>query len=182
MKKDTQQKNDPKLTHWKSLQNPNFIGAYTLMEMGVQELEVTIQMFRKERVQNGKGEQVEASILYLKEQKPLWLNTINQQTISRVLGTPFVENWIGKTITLYIDKVKIDSDAGLASIEDLFVEAIRVREFATKNEAELLTPEHPKFIRIKQGISQGSVTLEQVKSKYKFDDKTEKLLTNGGLV
>lgn len=181
MGKDTQKK-DQKKTHWKTLKNPNFIGAYTLIEMGVQELEVTIQAFKRERVPNEKGDLVEASLLYLKDHKPLWLNTTNQQTISRVLGTPFVQDWVGHKITLFVDKVKIDGVSGLASIEDMFVEAIRVREYSTKDQAELLTQDHPKFLRIKQGISMGNVTIEQVRSKYSFDEKTEKLLTNGSLV
>lgn len=181
MAKETQ-KTEQKKTHWKTLKNPNFIGAYTLIEMGVQELEVTIQSFRRERVPNERGELVEASLLYIEGRKPLWLNTVNQQTISRVLGTPFVQDWVGKKITLFVDKVKFEHASGLASIEDMFVEAIRVREYSTKDQAELLTQDHPKFLRIKQGIAMGSVTLEQVKSKYSFDDKTEKLLTNGGLV
>lgn len=168
--------------HWKTFKNPNFIGAYTLIEMGVQELEVTIQAFKRERVPNEKGELVEASLLYLKDYKPLWLNTTNQQTISRVLGTPFVQDWVGKKITLFVDRVKIDGASGLASIEDMFVEAIRVREYSTKDQAELLTEDHPKFLRIKQGISMGNVTIEQVRSKYSFDENVEKLLTNGSLV
>lgn len=175
---DASNQTEEQKLHWRTLKNPNFIGAYTLIEMGVSELEVAIKDFKREMVKNNKGQDVEATILYLEGQKPLWLNDVNQQTISRVLGTPFIKEWSGKKITLFVDKVKVENTFGLASIEDMFVEAIRVREYSTKDQAEALTEEHPKFLRIKQGIAMGSVTIEQVRSKYTFDEKVEKLLTN----
>lgn len=166
----------PKKMHWRSLQNPNYTGHYTLLEMGVNELEVLITRVTKEPVLDANGQSKMATLLYMEGLKPLWLNTTNQKTIERVLGTPFVQEWVGKKITLYVDKVKIESYTGLASVEDMFVDAIRVREFATKNDAELLTKDHPKFMRIKHGLMQKSVTIQQIMSKYRFDDETKEML------
>ncbi len=177
-----EQKSEQKKVHVKSLRNPMYIGAHTLIEMGVSEVEATISKVTREKAHSNNGETVQATIVYLNEFKPLWLNKTNEDNVIIALGTPFVHEWVGKKITLCIEKVLQKSEHGLASVDDMFVDAIRVKKYATKDQAELLTADHPKFLRIKQGIAMGSVTLEQVKSKYSFDDKTEKLLTNGGLV
>jgi hypothetical protein len=170
-----------KLMHWRSLQNPNFTGHYTLLERGLSELEVLITKVSKEPVLDAHGQGKMATLLHMEGMKPLWLNTINQKTIERVLGTPFVQEWVGKRITLFVDKVKIESYSGLASIEDMFVDAIRIREFATKDDAEPLTPDHPKFMRIKQGIAQKSITMQQILSKYTIDNETREMLLSTDL-
>lgn len=162
--------------HWKTLQNPRFIGSYTLIEMGVKELEVTITSVAREMVKNGSGDEEEATICYLDGQKELWLNITNQKTISRVLKSPLVNDWIGKTITLYVEKIKDDQASPLASIEDMWIDALRVREFETRDLAEVLSEKHPKYENICKALSAKIVTIENLKSKYTFDHKVEKTL------
>ncbi len=171
---------DPNLEsnpHWRTLQNPKFIGAHTLIDMGVKELEVEIIDVTRKLETRGDGTSQEATVLYFKDQKPLWLNVINQKTIQRVLQSPKVLDWVGKTITLYIEKV-VDQDAPLSSIEDVWIDAIRVREFASRKEAEILNEEHPKFKNVCEGIRHKAVTIEAIKTKYNVDERVEKLLQN----
>jgi len=162
------------LKHWKSLRDDRFIGSHTLIERGLKELEVTIIDVKKETLQSigFNARQQDVTLAYLEGEKPLWLNKINQQTIERVLKTPFVKNWSGQKITLFVDRVKV-TDIAIANIEDMFVDALRVREFSTKDTAETLDLFHPKWERIIQALKAKSITIEQLKSKYVFDKSIE---------
>jgi hypothetical protein len=50
--------------------------------------------------------------------KPLILNKTNCQIITRNLGTPYIEEWAGKSITIYAAKVRAFGE---------MTEAIRVK-------------------------------------------------------
>ena len=43
----------------------------------------------------------ECSVAYLQGQKPFILNRTNQKMISKVLGSPYIEDWAGHWITIY---------------------------------------------------------------------------------
>jgi len=107
------------LTHWKKLDNPDYLGAYALMPG--QDLVVTIKSVGQEDVYNPSSNKketctvarfVEAGI------KPMILNSTNCKTIAKIHGTPYIEEWAGKSIAIYIEKVKAFGD---------IVEALRIR-------------------------------------------------------
>ena len=109
-----------KVTHWKRLTNPNYIGAHDL-EPG-QELTVTIDSVSTEMVKCFDGKSVkEESCIVAKlkgAKKPLILNKTNCRIISRNFNTPYIEEWGGKTITMYVAKVKAFGE---------LVDAIRIK-------------------------------------------------------
>ena len=57
-----------KLTHWKKLINPDYLGAYSLD--GMKELNVTIEKVVREMVTGTGGKKEECTVAYLKNQKP----------------------------------------------------------------------------------------------------------------
>jgi hypothetical protein len=92
------------LTHWKKLTNPNYIGSEILQPS--QELKLTIEKVVKENVKTVEGNQ-ECIVAYFKGgTKGMILNKTNMKIITKVLETPYIEQWIGKTITIYAAKVK----------------------------------------------------------------------------
>jgi hypothetical protein len=104
------------LTHWKKLTNPNYIGA-EILQPG-QELKLTIEKVVREQVKTAEGTQ-ECTVAYFKGgQKGMIINKTNAKIISKVLDTPFIEQWIGKSIIIYAAKVKAFGD---------MVEALRVK-------------------------------------------------------
>lgn len=109
-----------KLTHWKKLTNPDYLGAYAL-EPG-QDLIVTIKSVANEVVVGADGKKETCSVMRFKENvKPLVLNATNSKTITKLLKTPYIEEWAGRKIQLYVEKnVKAFGDV---------VDAIRVRQF-----------------------------------------------------
>lgn len=106
----------PEKTHWKQLVNPDFIGAYAL---GGQDLTLTIATVKRERIVGAQGKSEECTVVYWKEDyKPFICNRTNAKTISKVHGTPYIEDWAGKRITLYPSTTKFGGE---------LVECLRVR-------------------------------------------------------
>jgi hypothetical protein len=92
-------------THWKKLTNPDYLGSYAFQPG--EEKTVTIKEVKREMVFNpSNGSKEECTVAYFVEDlKPLILNTTNCKTIARVWGTPYVEDWAGRKITLKVKKV-----------------------------------------------------------------------------
>lgn len=110
------------LTHWKKLTNPNYFGAYSL-EDG-QDVILTIRSVRQENVVGSDGKKEECIVCYWNEnEKPMILNVTNCKAISKIVGTPYIEQWGGHKVQIGAEKV---------SAFGVVVDALRVRSFAPK--------------------------------------------------
>ena len=103
-------------THWKQLHNPDYIGAYSLPDG--KDIVVTIESVSKELVTSNGGKKEECTVAKLKGQKPMILNVTNCRTIANIYNSPYVEDWIGKSITLFVST---------ASLKGEQVECLRIR-------------------------------------------------------
>lgn len=91
-------------THWKKYFNPNYLGAYAFQPGEVKTL--TLKSVVREIVESQQGKE-ECTVLHFHEdEKPLILNKTNSEMIAKVWGTPYVEDWPGKRISLKVKKVK----------------------------------------------------------------------------
>lgn len=149
--------------HWKTLTNPDYIGAYAL-EPG-KDLTVQIESVQSEQITGAEGKKEMATVAKLKGQKPFIINSTNAKMISKLANSPYIEDWKGLSITLYAAKVKAFGD---------IVEALRIRPTAPKKEQ--LTPTHAAWTKALEGIKKGSVTLEQIKAKYELSKTDEEAL------
>lgn len=105
-------------THWKKMTNTNYFGSWDL-ENG-KDMIVRITEVKQEMIQNAQGRE-EKAVAYLDGGlKPLILNTTNMKSIAKALGSPYIEDWSGRKIQLYAEKV-----AAFGEI----TEAVRVRDF-----------------------------------------------------
>ena len=109
-------------THWKKMVNLDYLGTYAL-EDG-KDLTVAIDYVRRENVtgNNGRSEQCMVAH-FMGDLKPMILNRTNAKTITKVLGSPYIEDWAGKSITLYADTTRFGGD---------IVECLRVRPYAPR--------------------------------------------------
>jgi len=157
-------------THFKKLRNPSYIGSYELM-VGTNsvELNVTIERAVKEMVQNGDKKE-EAMVIYLKGHKPMIVNSTNAKNISKALNSPYIEDWVGKDITLYVAKIRAFGEN---------VDALRVKTVTSIKQLPSLEVNTPNFEAVKTALSSGKFTIEQVKSKYQVSESVQKLLQNG---
>ena len=103
-------------THWKKLTNPNYLGSYAF-NPGEEKI-VTIESVMKEPVTGESGRAEDCIVAHLVNEKPLILNKTNCKAITKLLGTPYIEEWAGHKIVLAVQRVK-------AFGED--VDAIRVK-------------------------------------------------------
>lgn len=111
-------------THWKKLNNPNYLGAYAL-DPG-QDMILTIQSVREETVIGADGKKEQCMVMrFMEPVKPMILNATNAKTISNLTGTPYVEEWTGHKIQIYSASVKAFGEV---------VDALRIRPFAPKQE------------------------------------------------
>ena len=117
-------------THWKQLQNNDWIGAYALQDG--QDLTLTIDKAMQEQVtgNNGKREMCLTVHWLERDYKPMIVNRTNAKTITKVTGSPYIEDWHGKQITLYVDTTRLGSD---------IVECLRIRPYAPKQTKQSAT-------------------------------------------
>jgi hypothetical protein len=112
-------------THWKKLYNPDFLGSYSL-EPG-KDMVLTIGTIKTEMVTSPDGKKEEQMVIrFIENAKPMILNATNAKTITKMYKTPYIEEWHGKKIQLFSEKVKAFGE---------IVEALRIRPTApaTKN-------------------------------------------------
>lgn len=117
-------------THWKQLQNNDWIGAYALQDG--QDLTLTIDKAMQEQVtgNNGKREMCLTVHWLERDYKPMIVNRTNAKTITKVTGSPYIEDWHGKQITLYVDTTRLGPD---------IVECLRIRPYAPKQTKQTAT-------------------------------------------
>lgn len=160
-------------THYKKLRNPNYIGSYELMTGGTPiEMVVQIASAVKEQVQNGDKKE-EAMVVYLNGQKPMIVNSTNAKAITAALGSPYIEDWVGKCITLYVAKIRAFGEN---------VDALRVKKEAPVTAPVILPeflPSNKNWQSAIDKINSGSTTLERsldvIQSNYSISQETLKL-------
>lgn len=159
-------------THWRKQDNPNYLGAYSLMDGQTKDLTVTIEKVVKEDVKNERGSEP-CRVAYLKDSKPLILNTTNSKIIEKIYGTPYIEDWKGKEITLYVAKIKAFGDE---------IECLRIRntEPKAKKLKELLPTDTKNWNNVIQALVNG-YTIKDIKTKWSISEENEAKLINNSL-
>ena len=146
-------------THWKQLINPDYLGAYSLPNG--QDMTVQIEEVKRLMVKGAGGREDECTVAMIKDNKPFILNSTNSRMIQTIYGTPYVEEWKGKEITLY---------AAITSLKGETVECLRIRPTTAKK--PVLKKGTPEFQKVVTAVQKG-FTIEQVKTKFEVDQETE---------
>lgn len=155
-----------KLTHYRRLINPDYLGAYSL-DPG-KDMIITIDSVKKENVTGQGGKVDECTVARFKESvKPMILNVTNCKMIASLYGTPYIEQWSGKKIQLYATEVKMAGE---------MVEALRIRPKAPVINKVELTPKHEKWEAAKKNIKDGTTTIEAIEKHYTLSEENIALL------
>ena len=111
-------------THWKKLTNPDFLGAYALNPD--EDMIVTIKSVSEESFVGNGGKKEEGLIVrFAADVKPLICNKTNAKAITKVAGTPYIEDWPGVRVALYIASVSAFGET---------TDAVRVRPTPPREE------------------------------------------------
>jgi hypothetical protein len=130
-------------THWKKLTNPDYLGAYAL-QPGEEKI-LTIRSVSNEMVVGTDGKKEECQVAhFMGQEKPMILNKTNMKTIEKVYKTPYVEDWAGKKIAVYTEKVKAFGE---------IVEALRIRNKIPQEERPVSCEKCGKAIQAAHGLS-----------------------------
>jgi hypothetical protein len=106
-------------THWKKLQHPDYLGSYAFEPN--KDIVLTIKSVKSDIVTGADGKKEECTIVYWREdQKPLILNRTNAKTITKLKESPYIEDWPGLRVQLYVARVKAFGEV---------VDAVRVRPY-----------------------------------------------------
>ena len=83
-------------THWKRLQNPDYIGAYAL-DPG-KDMILTIKSAANEMIIGADGKKEECMVMRFIEPgvKPMIVNTTNAKTITKIYKTPKIHRRMGR--------------------------------------------------------------------------------------
>lgn len=149
-------------THWKKLVDPRYIGAYALPNGD--DITVTIELVRLERVKMMGGKEEDHTICYLKGQKPMILNVTNSKSIHKLYG-PFIEDWAGKQITLFASTAKLGNE---------LVECLRIRPSVAKKAPAKLTD--ARFQAAMEGIKAGTYTAVKLRAGAALTDAQQAAL------
>ena len=127
-------------THWRSMDDNNFLGHWDFKPGEKKEL--TIKQVDKKTVFNIKKQENNdvTTISFEQDYLPMILNKINRKSITIALGTPFIEEWVGRSIVLFTVKGKFFGEETYA---------IRVSTEAPKKEAA--KPKEKKLITLMTG-------------------------------
>lgn len=164
-------------THWKQLTHPDYIGAYALMKGDTNaELIVKIESVKREMVQGPDGKKEECTIMTIPPHKPMILNSTNQKNLTKAIGSPFIEDWSGKLVTLYVAKVKAFGDT---------VDALRIKDVLAQVKKPEFTPEHKKWASAIQAIKDKTntpdATIVSIKQSFDLSTVNEKLIKDAAI-
>ena len=94
------------LTHWGKTRDVNYLGSWDVQPG--QDLILTIKSIGQETVENPAENTKEVkTVIHFVEQgfKPMVLNTTNKKAIASALDTPYIENWVGHPIAIFVKRV-----------------------------------------------------------------------------
>lgn len=158
-------------THYRKVFKSDHLGVADLEDIVEQKgsLVFTIDHVNQELGAKVAGANGNFNIAYFKEPiKPLVLNSSNSKTLKHLSGSPFLEDWAGMLIELYIDpNVKMMGD---------IVGGVRIRKVAPKVKKHDLTPNSPKWGKAKEAVKTGEATLESIRKHHNITDKNWKKL------
>lgn len=153
-------------THWKKLTNPDYLGSYDFAEG--EERIVTVAKIELKEVTGPDGKKDHCTIATFKEAyKPMIINSTNAKAITKLAGSPYIEDWTGLQFKIVVTKVKAFGD---------IVDALRIKsEKVVKPKLELNTP---NFEACRKAYQTDKNSIEKIKAKYSIEPNVLEALTN----
>jgi hypothetical protein len=160
-------------TNWKKLANKDYLGSWDIE--GGSDLVLTIRNITQKPVKNPQGKEEDCIICEWKENyKPMILNATNCKAIAKAYNTEYIEDWVGKPVSLFTTMVSAFGDT---------TEAIRIRPYAPRVEkkVEIVCEECGQIVKGANGMDAEQIAV-YTKNKYGKQLCTEcaSKLKNGG--
>jgi len=154
-------------THWKKMQNYDYLGSYSLPDG--KDITLTIKDTKKEMVTGTGGQKQQCFVCYFQEDaKPMILNRTNCKTIES-LYSPYIEDWTGKKVVIGSDKVKAFGEE---------VDALRIRLITPDAKLPKLTPSHPKWKDAVEFMSKDGSKISQILKHWDISEADQEKMKN----
>ena len=88
---------------YRQFMDKNYLGSWDVPEGS--DLVLTIDHAARDDVKNERGSERKLTIHFVEDKKPMILNATNSKRITEAYGSPKVEDWAGKKIAIYTEKV-----------------------------------------------------------------------------
>ncbi|MEN8123378.1 MAG: hypothetical protein ABFS35_23775 [Bacteroidota bacterium] len=150
-------------SHWRKVMNTEFLNGDE-----IQEGTVTIKSYEAVNFYSPKSRKKEDHVtLWFEEvEKPMILTNRKAKQISTVLGTPLMDEWTGKQITIFPKEEKHFGE---------WFQVINIKAATVKKAKPELTPDHKKWNDVVKKVASGT-SIETVQKHYSISEKNIKLL------
>jgi hypothetical protein len=164
-----------KKTHWKEHTDRRYIASWEFE--GGEQKEFEIVKVTKSEVTGTGGRNTMEMVMYMKDSKPMVLNATNATVIETIAGSPYVEDWVGLKVTVFVDPTIKFAGEVVGGLR------IALKKPAPKKKAALVTLEVDSdnfkkvtaFISNPDNIEQEFEDLfKKLKSKYKISPAIKK--------
>ena len=88
--------------HWRAYAGKEFLVAE---EFGGKDITLTISEVVQEELQNAQGKEKKLVLKFAETDRKIACNVTNAKAISEVVGSGFIQDWIGQKITFYAVKI-----------------------------------------------------------------------------
>lgn len=160
-------------THWKKQMNKDFLGSYSIEGLAL-PVRVTIKKVGKGMVKSEHTEENKFTLwfeeTYGEKNKPMICNVTNATFLEETFETPFIEDWIGKSVGLTIKK-------NIKAFGEL-VDALRFCEYKkpVAKKKPLLNPKSEKWDVAQMSVQQDGTSIAQIRKHYTITQKNFDLL------
>ena len=138
---------------YRRFMDKNYLGSWDVPQG--EDLVLTIDHCARDDVKNERGSERKLTLHFVEDYKPMILNATNSKAITEAYGSPLVEDWAGKRISIYTTKVTAFGGT---------TDALRIRTYPPK-ETEVVCEECGKKI-----TAHGSYSVNKIvtmsKAKY----------------
>lgn len=106
---------------YRKFMDKNYLGSWDVPDD--EDLILTIDKCARDDVKNERGSEKKLTLHFVEDYKPMILNATNSKAISEAVGSTKVEDWAGKRVAIFTQKVTAFGGT---------TDALRIRPFAPK--------------------------------------------------
>ena len=157
----------------KKTMNTDYLGSWDFKKDETKILTIKDVVVKKVFNPNKSSEEETAIMYFTNHQCGMILNTTNKKTLIKLFQTSETDFYKGKNIALVTTEIKVRGE---------WIEAVRVAKELPKQQAdapkekEVMDKNHKGWQLAIDSLKSKSVTVEQIKTKYKLSEQSEKEL------
>ena len=88
---------------YRKFMDKNYLGSWDVPDG--EDLVLTVDHAARDDVKNERGSEKKLTLHFVEDYKPMILNATNSKAISEAVGSTKVEDWVGKRVAIFTQKV-----------------------------------------------------------------------------